>query len=187
MFLSFKIADMKKTLKFLGLALLGLLVILTIAMFIMGKEYHFEKSIVINATPEKVYQHINSSKKFNQWNPWMDSDPNIKVTYSGQEGQVGDTYCWIGNDEVGEGCHEFLELTPNKGQKTKMTFKKPFESVGYSDVKLTTEGSGTKVTWTLDCDLDYPMNLMKIMMDSGMNDSYGKGLDKLKKIVEQTP
>ena len=178
---------MKKTLKFLGLLLLGIVVLLAIVMLIIGKDYHYEKSIVIKGSAEKVYNEINSSKKFNQWNPWIDSDPNIKITYKGTEGTVGDTYCWVGNDEVGEGCHEFVELIPNKGQKTKMTFVEPFQSIGYSDVILTKEGDGTKVTWTLDCDLDYPMNLMKFMMDSGMDKSYGKGLEKLKQIVESKP
>ncbi|MGV0945581.1 hypothetical protein ACTS91_14780 [Empedobacter falsenii] len=49
---------------------------------------------------------------------------------------------------------------------------------------LTKEGNGTKITWSMDCELDYPMNLMKLMMDSQMEKSYGKGLDKLKKLVE---
>ena len=175
---------MKKVLKVLGILLLGILAIGLVLMFILGKEYHYEKSILINAPKEKVYQYISSSKGINQWNPWMDLDPNIKVNYFGNQGQVGDKYCWVGNDDVGEGCQEIVELNPNESQKTKMTFYKPFESIAYSNVKLATEDSNTKVTWTLDCDIDYPMNIMKLFMDGQMDKSYGKGLDKLKAITE---
>ena len=159
--------------------------VLVIAMFAIGKKYHFETSIVINAPIEKVYEQASSSKKFNEWNPWMSLDPNLKLTYSGNQGQVGDEYCWDGNDDVGQGCHVITALVPNQKIATKMMFKKPFESDATSDVVLTKEGNTTKVVWNMDCELDYPMNLMKLMMDYQMEDSYGKGLKKLKELSEK--
>lgn len=165
--------------------LLAIVAILIIVMFLMGKAYHFEKSIVINAPVEKVYAQINSTKAINQWNPWMKLDPNLKVTYSGNPGQIGDKYCWEGNDEVGSGCQEITALVPNQKQSTKMIFYKPFESDATSNIILTPEGNSTKVTWDLDCELDYPMNLMKLFMDGQMDKSYGDGLNALKAISEK--
>ena len=172
---------MKKFLKIL----LAIVAILIIVMFLMGKAYHFEKSIVINAPVEKVYAQINSTKAINQWNPWMKLDPNLKVTYSGNPGQIGDKYCWEGNDEVGSGCQEITALVPNQKQSTKMIFYKPFESDATSKIILTPEGNSTKVTWDMDCELDYPMNLMKLFMDGQMDKSYGDGLNALKAISEK--
>lgn len=171
---------MKKFLKIL----LAIVAILIIVMFLMGKAYHFEKSIVINAPVEKVYAQINSTKAINQWNPWMKLDPNLKLTYSGNPGEVGDKYCWDGNDDVGSGCHEITALVPNQKQSTKMMFYKPFESDAISNITLTPEGNGTKVTWDMDCELDYPMNLMKLFMDGQMDKSYGRGLNDLKKLSQ---
>ena len=172
---------MKKFLKIL----LAIVAILIIVMFLMGKAYHFEKSIVINAPVEKVYAQINSTKAINQWNPWMKLDPNLKVTYSGNPGQIGDKYCWEGNEEVGSGCQEITALVPNQKQSTKMIFYKPFESDATSNIILTPEGNSTKVTWDMDCELDYPMNLMKLFMDGQMDKSYGDGLNALKAISEK--
>jgi hypothetical protein len=42
---------------------LGILAILVIVMFIICKKHHFEKSIVINASIEKVWGNVNSSKR----------------------------------------------------------------------------------------------------------------------------
>ena len=165
--------------------IVALIALLTITMFVLGKQYHFETSMVINAPIEKVYEQASSSKKFNEWNPWMDLDPNLKLTYSGTQGHPGDEYCWEGTEDVGQGCHVITALVPNQKIATKMMFKKPFESDATSDIVLTKEGNGTKVTWSMDCELDYPMNLMKLIMDSQMEDSYGKGLKKLKEIVEK--
>lgn len=174
-----------KILKKFLLFIVGLLFILTILMFALGKHYHFETSTVINAPIEKVYEQASASKKFNEWNPWMKLDPNLKLTYSGNQGEVGDEYCWEGNDDVGKGCHIITALEPNKKVATKMMFKEPFESDATSDIVLTKEGNTTKVTWSMDCELDYPMNLMKLMMDAQMEKSYGDGLTKLKELSEK--
>ncbi len=174
-----------RILKKLLWVIVALIALLTITMFVLGKQYHFETSMVMNAPIEKVYEQASSSKKFNEWNPWMDLDPNLKLTYSGTQGQPGDEYCWEGTEDVGQGCHVITALVPNQKIATKMMFKKPFESDATSDIVLTKEGNGTKVTWSMDCELDYPMNLMKLIMDSQMEDSYGKGLKKLKEIVEK--
>lgn len=171
---------MKKFLKIL----LAIFAVLIISMFIIGEKYHFEKSIMINAPAEKVYAQINSSKAINQWNPWMKLDPNLKLQYSGNAGQIGDKYCWTGNDKVGEGCQEITALVPNQKQSTIMTFKKPFESVATSNILLSSQGNQTKVTWTMDCELEYPKNLMKLFMDGQMDKSYSEGLAKLKEISE---
>ena len=166
--------------------LLALIALVLIAMFAVSEKYHFEKSIVINAPAEKVYSHINSVKAFNQWNPWLDLDPAMKIEYSGNQGQIGDRYCWDStNDDAGAGCQEIVELVPNKKQKTRMEFKRPFEDTSYSEVILTPQGNQTRVTWTLESELERPMNLMAVFMNSAMDESYGKGLTKLKEIAER--
>ncbi len=166
--------------------LLGAVLVLVALMLALGKSYHYEKSIVINAPVEKVYAQIASSKAFNQWNPWLELDPNFQIEYKGVQGEVGDEYCWKSEkEEAGEGCHKIIELKPNQGVKTQMNFKKPFENISYSSIVLEAQDGKTKVTWDMDTELPYPMNLMKLMMDGSMDESYGKGLEKLKNLCEK--
>ena len=66
-----------------------------------------------------------------------------------------------------------------------MIFKKPFEIDASSDVVLSKEGNGTKVTWGMDCELDYTMNLMGFFMSGEMDKSYGSELNALKAISER--
>lgn len=163
----------------------ALIAIIVIAMFAIGKQYHFETSRVIQASPAEVWTHMSSMQAFNQWNPFMDLDPDVKVEYSGTPGAVGDQYCWEGNRDAGKGCHVVTAMVPNQQQSTKMMFEVPFESEATSDLVLTPEGNGTKVTWSMDCELDYPFNLMGIFMDKEMEKSYGSGLEKLKVLSEK--
>ena len=164
--------------------LLVIIAILVIAMIAIGKHYHYEKSIVINAPAEKIYSHISSTKAINEWNPWLKLDANLKVEYSGESGKIGDKYCWKSEKkDVGNGCQEITELIPNKKQSTKMFFEGQGDAT--SDVILTPEGNSTKVTWIMHTEMNYPMNLMKIFMDSMMDKPYGEGLAKLKEISEK--
>ena len=105
---------MKKFFKILLVFFIVIFLVIVIAMIAVGKKYHFEKSIVINAPVEKVWQNINSMKVVNSWSPFLDYDKNMKQTYSGVSGQVGDTYHWSGNDEAGEGEEKITALEPNK-------------------------------------------------------------------------
>lgn len=54
-----------------------------------------------------------------------------------------------------------------------------------SNITLTPEGNQTKVTWDMDSEFAYPMNLMKPFMDSMMDKPYSEGLAKLKELCEK--
>lgn len=177
---------MKTFLKIIGVIILLLIVYVAVAMLAFGKNYHYEKSMVINAPQEKVWQQISSMKAFNQWNPWMKLDPSMKLTYSGIAGEVGDKYCWDSkNNDAGAGCQEIKELVAGQKQKTEMIFKRPFAGQATSEITLSPEGTGTKVTWTLDTEQDPMMKIMRPMMDYQMGKSYEEGLNNLKNLVEK--
>ena len=50
------------------------------------------------------------------------------MTYSGAESGRGATYAWQGNKNIGEGCMEIIESTPNSRLAIKIDFLKPFEA-----------------------------------------------------------
>lgn len=177
---------MKTILKIIGVIVLLLIVYAAIAMLAFGKNYHYEKSIVINAPKEKVWQQISSMKAFNQWNPWMKLDKTMKITYTGNSGEVGDKYCWDSkNDDAGAGCQEIKELVLNEKQKTEMIFMKPFEGQATSEIVLSPEGNSTKVVWTMDTEQDPMMKIMRPIMDYQMGKSYDEGLNNLKALLEK--
>jgi len=177
---------MKTILKIIGVIVLLIIGYAVIAMLAFGKNYHYEKSMVINAPKEKVWQQISSMKAFNQWNPWMKLDKTMKITYTGNSGEVGDKYCWDSkNDDAGAGCQEIKELVLNEKQKTEMIFVKPFEGQATSEIVLSPEGNATKVVWTMDTEQDPMMKIMRPMMDYQMGKSYEEGLNNLKALVEK--
>ena len=176
---------MKKFLKIVGVILAIFIAYCAIAMLVVDSKCHNEKSIVINAPKEKVWQNVNSMKAFNTWNPWMKYDPKLVVTYKGANGEVGDGYHWKGNDDVGEGEQEITAIVPNEKISTKMHFIQPMDDTATSDLLVAAEGSGTKVTWTIDYEIETLFKPMKPMMTWQMNKSFSEGLEKLKSLSEK--
>lgn len=176
---------MKKFLKILGVILVIFIAYCAIAMLVVDSKCHNEQSIVINAPKEKVWQNVNSMKAFNTWNPWMKYDPKLVVIYKGIPGEVGDGYIWKGNDDVGEGEQEITGIVPKEKVATKMHFIKPMDDRATSDLLVATEGSGTKVTWSIDYEIETIFKPMKPMMNYQMNKSFSEGLEKLKSLSEK--
>ena len=176
---------MKKFLKIISVIVAIIIAYCVIAMLFFDSKCHNEQSIVINAPKEKVWQNVNSMKAFNAWNPWMKMDPNLTVTYKGTAGEVGDGYTWKGNDDVGEGEQEITAIVPNEKVATKMHFIKPMDDNETSDLLLATEGSGTKVTWNIDYEIETVFKPMIPMMTWQMNKSFSEGLGKLKALSEK--
>ncbi|MBL1219755.1 SRPBCC family protein [Chryseobacterium sp. L7] len=176
---------MKTLLKILGFVVILVALYALIAIFAFDKKNHFERSVVINAPKEKVWQHVGSLKGYNVWDPFSKTDKDIVITYSGTGDKVGDSYHWKGNDKVGEGEQSVTQLVPNEKMITKLHFIKPFEGDAVATFTLIPEGNGTKVTWAMDNELNSMMKIMKPMMDMNMKTMFDQGLGDLKKIAEK--
>lgn len=177
---------MKKFLKIIGVILLLVVAFILIAGLFVSKEYHLERDITINAPREKVWSNVGTLHAMHNWSPWIEADPNIKITYEGQDGMVGAVYKWEGNKDVGKGTQTITKTEQPNRIETHLHFFEPFEGEADSYINLSDAGTGTKVTWGFDSKYAYPMNVMLLFvnMDKMMGDTYNKGLNKLKTVCE---
>ena len=168
--------------------ILGLIVIVLVAAFIMPKDYAVEREVIINRPKSQVFEYIKSLKNQDNWSVWMGKDPNIKKNYTGTDGTVGFTSMWEGNKDVGKGEQEITKITEGERVDTQLRFIEPFEST--NDAYMITEAvdpSATKVKWGFSGSMPIPMNVMLPFM--GMEESVGKdfqdGLNNLKGLLEK--
>jgi ligand-binding SRPBCC domain-containing protein len=159
---------------------------LVIALFV-SKEFHYEKSIVINAPQEVVWEHVNSHADLDKWSPWDEKDPNMKKTVTGTDGTVGAMQAWDSEvEEVGKGSQTFTKLEPPSLMEADLKFYTPYESEAKAFIKVSPEGSATKVTWGFDSEMPYPFNIMKLFMnvEKSLDPDFNNGLNKLKSLCE---
>jgi hypothetical protein len=171
-----------------GLVVLAIAVILILAA-IKPSTFIVERSVTVNATPEKIAPLINDFHRWEAWSPWAKLDPAMKTTFSGPPSGVGSVYEWEGNNKVGKGRMEMRVDQPSK-ISIKLDFLKPFESHNTADFVLQPQGDTTRVTWVMYGPLTFiPGKLMSVFttMDNMVGDDFQRGLANLKATVEKEP
>lgn len=165
---------------------LGFLLVLFFAVgLVLPDKVHVQRSIKIQAPDAQVFALVNGFRHFDQWSPWADKDPQMKVQISGPAYGVGAHYEWTGNKEVGSGTQEIVASTENAQVKTKLTFA-GFERPSLATFDLESEGPLTRVTWGLEITLGgNPIaHYFGLLMNRQIGPDYERGLARLKTLAE---
>ena len=170
-----------KLLKILGIILAIIVAVLIVLILAMPTKYNVERSIVIDAPGNIVYDQVRLFENFVKWSPWSALDPNMSYEITQPDGTVGSVYSWSGNDSVGIGSLEIISITDDRIDQ-RLTFSAPWEAHddAYYTFKDTPEG--IQVTWGLDGNLPRPTNIFGLFMDmeNMIGGDYEKGLSNLK-------
>lgn len=175
-----------KLLKILFFIIVGLIVILSVVGLFLPKTAHLERSIVIKASQEKVFNQVNSFKNFNTWSPWYGLDPDAKYTYSEIETGVGAKMEWSSKmPSVGTGVQEIIESRYPDYVKNKLIFGDGAENSG-SFLLEKIGANETKVTWAFDGNFESSIvdRYFGLMLENLLGPQYEQGLKNLKKTVE---
>jgi len=171
--------------------ILGGLVVALIALigaaYLFPRIVHVERTIVIDRPAASVYPYINSLRRASEWSPWVEYDPNVKMSYSGYEQGVGAKMSWAGNKKVGTGSQQITQSILNRKVASELQFGE--QGPAKSALTLTTTEHGTKVVWSLDVDLgNSPIaRYAGLSLDAQVGADYDRGLAKLKALVERAP
>lgn len=178
-----------KLLKILLVGFLILVATLLLAALILPSSYQVERSVRIDRPKDQVFSYLLLLKNQDHFSVWMAADPNVRKSYSGEDGTVGFISTWKSDkDEVGHGEQEIKAIKPGERIEYELRFLKPFKSV--SPAYLLTEQIGaeqTKVTWGFQGEMPYPLNLTLLLMDieQMVGDDLQQGLENLKVLLEQ--
>ncbi|GAA5163156.1 SRPBCC family protein [Viridibacterium curvum] len=165
-----------KILKRIALAL-GVL-IAGILLFALTKPdtFRVQRSISINAAPEKIFALINDFHQWEAWSPWEKLDPAMKRTFSGPASGKGSVYAWEGNGQVGAGRMEILDTTQPTRILIDLQFFAPMEGHNTAEFLLQPQGGATTVSWSMQGPNTYLGKVIQVFCDIG--DFVGKDFDK---------
>ena len=175
---------MKWVVRGLG-ALVGLIVLLAAAAYLLPREVTVTRSTVIDAPPETIWPFVSSLEQTSAWSPWMSLDPELRVTYSGPASGVGNRMEWSSDQpSVGSGAQEIVAATENERVESALDFGDM--GTATAAIALAPAGAATQVTWDLRADMgNGPVGRwMGLMMDRWVGADYDKGLANLKSLVE---
>ncbi len=170
-----------KTLKIIGISVAFLIILGAIAIVLLPSSAHVERSIVINASPDKIFTAVDGFKYFKEWSPWIKKDSLTKYEFSEELTGVGATMKWE-SKKVGNGTQKTIEVEENKRVKSEIIF----DGMGASTAEfiLMPDGNSTKVTWSLDSQLSGIGKAFGPFMDMMVGPDYESGLKSLKTYTE---
>jgi hypothetical protein len=148
--------------------------------------YHVERSTVVGATAAVVYDQLDDYASFVQWSPWEKLDPSMKKTFDGPSQGVGASYTWAGNDKVGKGKMTIVAADGKGLVEERLEFIEPFASVAQTTFRLSPDGAGTRVTWSMDGTNNFVSKLFGLFMnmDKMIGKDFEAGLASLKTLAE---
>ncbi len=168
----------------LGILVAGLLVYAALkpsGMFI-------SRELLVKATPQAIFPFLNHSRKANDWMPWAQIDPKVKMSYTGPEEGVGSVSSWESSGQMGVGKAEVIESVTNQRVKTQLTYTKPMAMSQLAELSLNPTPDGTVVRWSVSGNTPFIGRVFCIFMsmDKMVGGQFEKGLTNLKVMVEGT-
>lgn len=171
---------MKYWIRLLALVLCIVLIFAVIGS-LLPHGYSIEASREIKASPEQVYQQIESLpdwKSWSQWNP--DTIESLTIEY----GADGKSQRWT--DVRGEGKLWFIDQQANQRIDYRMRFANFPEMA--SSIALDSDGENTRVTWSSEGVLPSGpfYGFFRHIFVDGMTTQYEQSLDRLRAVIEET-
>jgi Polyketide cyclase / dehydrase and lipid transport len=165
-------------------------IIAAILIYVATKpnDFQIQRSIMIKATPDKLFPLINDLHLMQTWSAWEKVDPQMKRSYSGEASGKGAKYAWEGNKQIGQGTMEIVESVPNSKIGLHMHFIKPFEGHSSVDFSLAANGDETVVTQAMRGTSTFLPKLMCTLFfnqDKMIGGKFEEGLADLKAIAEE--
>ncbi len=148
--------------------LVGLAVVIILFLIIVAlrpDDFRVERSAAIAAAPKTLFGLVNDHHKFNQWNPFLKIDPNVKNTYSGPDSGVGAACAWDGNSQIGAGSSTITEARPGELVRMRMDWKRPMEGTSTVDFTFKPQGDKTLVTWAMYGKNNFMAKAFSLFMD----------------------
>lgn len=151
--------------------------------------FRYEKSWVIQSTPERIYPYLSSFEKGNEWSAYMKNDPTMKAQIAGPESQPG-TRLNFGSDLSDPlGYLEFKALTPNEKVEMGLTMLKPFKADSNVEYILAPEGEATRFTWVMSGENGFIGKLITVLVNCEKlaTAEWDPSVANLKQLVETQP
>lgn len=177
-----------RVLRWLGIAIIALVVVALVVAFALPRHAVVTRSVEIAAPPAALFPLVSDLRRFNEWSPWANLDPDTVYTFTGPTDGVGQTLHWDSKDEqVGKGSLTITGIEPESRVDLLLGFADAGTALAF--VALEPAAAGTRVTWGFDSDLGLnPVaRYFGMMADGVVGPDYEKGLARLKTVAEAPP
>ena len=173
-----------KRLKVILTVVVSLVAVFVLGGFIIPAEYDVERSIVIEAPADQIFEPVSNLQQWPGWTVWNPTRyPGLNYEYEGPMSGVGSKSSWD-HPETGKGRMEITKASASAGIEYTLNFE-GFEP-SYGRLVLSESEGVTKVTMGMKGSMgNNPIaRYMGLMMDDWVGADYERGLARLRETVE---
>jgi len=171
----------------ISIALGAVLIAGVILSLVAPKKISVQSISFVNAPKQQVFDQIRFMKNFPSWSPFLRQDPEQKFTISGNDGQVGATFSWVGVREKSKGSQKVVYLHGNDNLTIACNITEPFQSNPVFTYTLKEKDGGIEVIQEFEAPMPFPSNVFGMLfgVKERMASTNKQGLELLKEAVEK--
>jgi effector-binding domain-containing protein len=174
-----------KVLKWIIIVLLIIVGLVLLVGILMPKEMKTSASKEINLPASELFYAVATFQNRQEWDPWLEQDPEADVTITSEPGFVGSEYVWEGK-KLGKGKMKVDSVVPGKFVQSYLWFNTEKNEPAVVTWDFSDSGGKTLVTWSISVMSKNPfMKLMNQLYKSATTKSFAKGLDNMKTYLEE--
>ncbi|QKK02492.1 MAG: SRPBCC family protein [Pseudomonadota bacterium] len=163
--------------------LLALVVAVTVIGFLLPAQVTVERSRIMDADPETVFEVLNDLRHFARWSPWLLHRSNRDFRLEGPPAGVGATLVW--DEARGDGGSRMWIVESRRPERIEMRLE-----LGRSDAdgwfELESAEAGTEVQWGMRMSFgafDLTGRYVGLMLPGLVGRDYSRGLERLERYL----
>lgn len=175
-----------KAIKLIFISLGILVLVLLMVAFLLPRNVEVERSMLINAKANYVFDQVNSPAEWKNWSSWLKMDTTAKLDYAGPALGTGAEYSWASeNSNLGRGTMVISGSFGTDSIHTELYFMDSKEpAFGNYYFTPTEEGVLTRATFHADMGYNPISRWMGLFMDKFVGPHFDEDLLNLKQIAE---
>jgi len=154
----------------------GVLVVAAAATMLLPRHVHVERQVMMESSVQDILALASSNKGFQEFNPYVASDPELEITHFGPENGVGSGFHFDGKE--GKGSQIVSTISSDS-----VSYAIDLGAMGQptQTISATALDNGSLVIWSMDADMG--MNpiarVIGRFMDGMMGKTFEAGLKNL--------
>ena len=169
--------------------LLSLIVLVLIRAAFVGNDLLIEKHITIARSTHDVFDYVKLLRNHRYFNKWTMTDPNVQITYTGNDGEPGFSSYWTSSmKNVGEGTQRISSVIGNSRIDYSLEFVKPFKDTAGSYMLLEPASNAScTIKWGFTGKRNFMQKIMHVLfnLEKMLGNDLQISLENLKLILEK--
>ena len=177
-----------KIVKCLLVSVVALLLAAVVSTFFMSENFRVSQTQVIKASPEAVFNQLNTLKNWENWSYWKAQDDKMVMTYNDIPAGEGASYSWKSEKkELGSGSLTVSKSNPSDYLQCKLSFEGYGDS--WSEYILKPVEGGTELTSAMNEETKgiFSKLMARIMMKPMMVKAFKASAEKMDTYLQANP